>query len=88
MTSCRENFFKFYILAVSTGSASAQFSVPSAVKLYDGLCHDIILDEVKDQAKSLLADSFLGIENVPVQQQMGLIVAFLPLLLKLVLFVV
>ena len=51
-------------------------SVPSAVKLYDGLCNDIILDEVKDQAKSILADSFLGIENVPVQQQMGLIVLF------------
>ena len=63
-------------------------SVPSAVKLYDGLCNDIILDEVKDQAKSLLADSFLGIENVPVQQQIGLIVVFLPLLLKLVLFMV
>jgi Ulp1 family protease len=32
---------------------------------------DIIEDEVEEQVKSLLADSYPGINNVPVQQQMN-----------------
>ena len=39
------------------------------VNLYDSLYHDVIEMEVTDQVQSLMADSFIGITNKPVQQQ-------------------
>ena len=41
------------------------------VNLYDSLYDDIIDDEVEQQVKDLLPDNFVGIEVVPVQQQMN-----------------
>ena len=41
------------------------------VNLYDSLYNDIIDDEVEQQVKDLLPDNFVGIEVVPVQQQMN-----------------
>ena len=42
---------------------------PGTVNLNDSLYYDVIEKEVEDQVKSLMADSFVGITNVPVQQQ-------------------
>ena len=42
---------------------------PSIVNLYDSLFHDIIVDEVEEQVTNLMADKFVGINIVPVQQQ-------------------
>ena len=42
---------------------------PGIVKLFDSLFHDIISQEVEDQAQSLLADSFKELVYAPVQQQ-------------------
>ena len=39
------------------------------VKLFDSLYHDIISQEVEDQVKDLLADSFQKLEYAPCQQQ-------------------
>lgn len=39
------------------------------VNLYDSLYHDIIEKELEEQVQSLMADSYIGIANVPVQQQ-------------------
>lgn len=39
------------------------------VHLYDSLFHEVIRQKVEDQAKDLLADSFVNLINVPVQQQ-------------------
>ena len=39
------------------------------VSLFDSLYHCAIKIEVKDQVQSLMADSFIGIINKPVQQQ-------------------
>lgn len=44
---------------------------PGIVKLYDSLYHDIIEEEVTEQVKSLMADSYIGLVNVPVQQQLN-----------------
>ena len=41
------------------------------VNLYDSLYHDIIEKEVEEQVESLMADSYIGIVNVPVQQQLN-----------------
>ena len=43
---------------------------PGIVKLYDSLYHDIIEGEVTEQVKSLMADSYIGLVNVAVQQQL------------------
>ena len=43
---------------------------PGIVKLYDSLYHDII-EEVTEQVKSLMADSYIGLVNVAVQQQLN-----------------
>ena len=42
---------------------------PGTVKLFDSLYHDIISQEVEDQVKDLLADSFQKLEYAPCQQQ-------------------
>jgi len=42
---------------------------PGTVKLFDSLYHDIISQEVEDQVKDLLADSFQKLEFAPCQQQ-------------------
>ena len=42
---------------------------PGIVKLFDSLFHNIISQEVEDQAQSLLADSFKYLVYAPVQQQ-------------------
>ena len=42
---------------------------PGIVKLFDSLFHDIVSQEVEDQAQSLLADSFKKLVYAPVQQQ-------------------
>ena len=42
---------------------------PGEVKLYDSLYHDIIEEEVVEQVKYLMADSYIGLVNAPVQQQ-------------------
>ena len=56
------------------------------VKLFDSLSHDIISQEVEDQAQSLLADSFKELVYAPVQQQTNArIVDYLELLLQQVL---
>ena len=39
--------------------------------MYDSLYNDFIDDEVEQQVKDLLPDNFVGIEVVPVQQQMN-----------------
>lgn len=39
------------------------------VSSIDSLYHDIIEEEVVEQVKSLMADSYIGLINVPVQQQ-------------------
>lgn len=44
---------------------------PGIVKLYDNLYHDIIEEEVTEQVKSLMADSYIGLVNVPDQQQLN-----------------
>lgn len=44
---------------------------PGTIKLYDSLYSDIIEDEIKAQVESLLADSNVAIEIVPVQQQLN-----------------
>ena len=44
---------------------------PGIVKLYDSLYHDIIEEEVTEQVKSLMADSYIGLVNVPDQQQLN-----------------
>lgn len=44
---------------------------PGMVNLYDSLYHDIIVKEVEEQVESLMADSYIGIENVTVQQQLN-----------------
>ena len=41
------------------------------MKLYDSLYHDIIEEEVTEQVKSLMSDSYIGLVNVPVQQQLN-----------------
>lgn len=41
---------------------------PGVVKLYDNLYHDII-EEVVEQVKYLMADSYTGLVNAPVKQQ-------------------
>lgn len=43
--------------------------LPSIVNLHDSLFHDIIVDEVEEQVTDLMADKFVGINIVPVQQQ-------------------
>ena len=40
----------------------------SAVNLYDSLFNDIVLQEVEDQTKDLLADNYVGLNYEPVQQ--------------------
>ena len=40
---------------------------PGIVKLFDSLFHNIISQEVEDQAQSLLADSFKELVYAPVQ---------------------
>ena len=45
--------------------------IPGVVKLYDSLYHDIIEEEVTEQVKSLMADSYIGLVNVAVQQQLN-----------------
>lgn len=42
---------------------------PGTVKLFDSLYHDLISQEVEDQVKDLLADSFQKLEFAPCQQQ-------------------
>ena len=42
---------------------------PGTVKLFDSLYHDMISQEVEDQVKDLLADSFQKLEYAPCQQQ-------------------
>ena len=42
---------------------------PGTVKLFDSLYHDIISQEVEDQVKYLLADSFQKLQYAPCQQQ-------------------
>ena len=42
---------------------------PGTVKLFDSLYHDMISQEVEDQVKDLLADSFQKLEYAPSQQQ-------------------
>lgn len=42
---------------------------PGTVKLFDSLNHDIISQEVEDQVKDLLSDSFQKLEYAPCQQQ-------------------
>lgn len=42
---------------------------PGTVKLFDSLYHDLISQEIKDQVKDLLADSFQKLEYAPCQQQ-------------------
>ena len=39
------------------------------VNLYDSLFNDIVSQEVEDQTKDLLADTYVGLNYVPVQQQ-------------------
>ena len=41
------------------------------VNLYDSLNHDIIEQEVEEHVESLMPDSYIGIVNVPVQQQLN-----------------
>jgi len=41
------------------------------VNLYDSLYHDIIEQEVEEQVESSMADSYIGIVNIPVQQQLN-----------------
>ena len=43
--------------------------LPGTVNLFDSLFHDIIATEVEEQLKDLMADKFVGINIVPVQQQ-------------------
>ena len=43
--------------------------LPGTVNVYDSLFHDVIVDEVEQQVKDLMADKFVGIDIVPVQQQ-------------------
>lgn len=45
--------------------------MPGEVNLYDSLYHDIIEDEVTQQVKCLMADSYVGLISVPVQQQLN-----------------
>ena len=59
---------------------------PGTVKLFDSFYHDIISQEVEDQVKDLLADSFQKLEYTPCQQQMAVIAGHSPLLLQQVLF--
>ena len=44
---------------------------PGTVKLFDSLYCDIISQEVKNQVKDLLAESFQKLEYAPCQQQTG-----------------
>ena len=44
---------------------------PGTIKLYDSLSNDIIQDEVQAQVESLVADSNVDIECIPVQQQLN-----------------
>ena len=43
--------------------------LPGLVNLYDSLYHDVIGQEVEDQVRNLLSESFEGVDYVPVQQQ-------------------
>ena len=43
--------------------------LPGMVNLYDSLFHDIIEIEVEEQIHNLMAQSFIGINTLPVQQQ-------------------
>ena len=43
--------------------------LPGTVRLFDSLYHDIISQEVEDQVRELLADSFQKLEYAPCQQQ-------------------
>lgn len=52
-------------------SVSSIDCTPGTIKLYDSLYNDIIEDEVKAQVESLVADSNVATENVPVQQQLN-----------------
>ena len=44
---------------------------PGIVNLYDSLFHEVVETEVEEQVKSLLPENFVGITNVPVQQQLN-----------------
>ena len=60
--------------------------LPGTVKLFDSLYHDIISQEVEDQVRDLLADSFQKLEYAPCKQQTnGSDCRVLLLLLQLVL---
>jgi len=41
---------------------------PGIVKLYDSIYHYIIEQEVEEQGESLMADTYIGVVSVPVQQ--------------------
>lgn len=41
---------------------------PGIVKLYSSVYHYIIEQEVEEQGQSLMADTYIGVVSVPVQQ--------------------
>ena len=43
--------------------------VKGHVNLYDSLFHDVVCDDIKDQARNLMGDEFRKLSIVPVQQQ-------------------
>ena len=43
--------------------------IPGTVRLFDSLYHDIISQDVEDQVRDLLANSFQKLEYAPCQQQ-------------------
>ena len=60
---------------------------PGTVKLFDSLYHDIISQEVEDQVKDLLADSFQKLRSMHLanSKQKAVIAGYLPLLSQQVL---
>ena len=41
------------------------------VNLYDSFFHDVVCDDIEEQARSLLRQEFRGINVVPIQQQLN-----------------
>ena len=41
------------------------------VNLYDSFFHDVVCDDIEEQARSLLGQEFRGINVVPIQQQLN-----------------
>ena len=65
-----------FVQILHTGNAhwvcvSSVGCLPGSVNLYDSMFHDVIELEVEEQVQDLLAESFIGINTVPVQQQLN-----------------